>query len=205
MLSNSASAQFPRHLKSIQIMRRRFPVINARRFDRYRTPSPDHHLPPSHRTVSQSPHRNRRRPRPERVGGANADHQQRQRAGRRAKKGILPEDHHEFSDFEGGVTRPRGPAAGEENFWQPTRNSEQSKRAQNTGTKSAKSGSSTNETRSWESATSDGETETLGSARPGVSKRASPQCSPKQSSRQGGSSNLQLPFHGILITLGQSP
>ncbi|KAL8981048.1 MAG: hypothetical protein Q9205_004048 [Flavoplaca limonia] len=164
-------------------MRRRFPVINARRFDKYRTPSPDDHLPPSRRAVSQSPHRDRRRLRPERVGGANADHQQRQRARRRAKKGILPKDHHEYSDFEGGVTRTRGPAAGEEHFWQPTWNGEQSKRAQDSGTKSAKSGYSTNETHSWETATSDGETETLGSATPRVSKQASLQSSPKRSSR----------------------
>ncbi|KAL9625133.1 MAG: hypothetical protein Q9204_007824 [Flavoplaca sp. TL-2023a] len=175
-------------------MRRRFPVINAHRFDKYRTPSPDDHLPSSRRAVSQSPHRDRRRLRPERVGGANADHQQRQRARRRAKKGILLEDHHESSSFEGRVTRPRGPAAGEEQFWQPTRNSDKSKRAQTSGTKSAKSGSSTNETHSWESATADGETETLGSATPRVSKQASLQSSPERSSRPGESGNPMPPF-----------
>ncbi|KAL8833504.1 MAG: hypothetical protein Q9176_007954 [Flavoplaca citrina] len=157
--------------------------MNARRCDAYRTPSPDDYRPPVRQAVDKSPRQDRHRRRPGRVGDASTAHQQEQRARRRARENFHPKADHTAPNLEKTVSQSQGPAAGEEKFWQPRRNGEQPERAQDSCTKPAKSASPTKETRSWESATSDGETETLRSATPSVSKQASLQSLPKRSSR----------------------
>lgn len=167
-------------------------MINSRRRDRYLTPPRDEYQLPSQDLYQ--PHRQvEYRPRVRRVGVASAVHQQRQRANRCARTGALQEDHRKYSTFTDDRSRTTGPADGEEEFWRPKRQYERSPTVTGSGTGSARSASSANKTDSVISAVSEGNTELVGSAAPGVITYACFRSLRGGSSRHG---RVNLVYHG---------